>query len=64
MWGGVTPFSILRVYLTVTGDVCLKMSTCYSFCKLLPEDPTTHDNSNNSKEIQGVGSTLDFLKIY
>ena len=61
MWRGMTPGSILRVYLTVTGgSVSLRTSTCISFCKLLPENPTK--DSRNSKEIQGVGSTLDFLE--
>ena len=32
-------------------------------CKLLPENSTNHEDSRNSKEIQGVGSTLDFLEI-
>ena len=37
------------------------MSTCPSLCKLLPENPTNHEDSRNSKEIQGVGSTLEFF---
>ena len=40
------------------------MSTCISFCKLLPENPTNHEDSRNSKEIQGVGSTLDFSRNF
>ena len=39
------------------------MSTCLSFCELLPENPTNHADSRNSKEVQGVGSTLSFLEI-
>ena len=39
------------------------MSTCFSCCKLLPENPTNHEDTRNSKEIQGVGSPLDFLEI-
>ena len=29
--------------------------------KLLPENPTHHEDSRNPKEIQGVLRTLDFL---
>ena len=41
----------------------LEISTCMSFCKLLPENPTNHGHSRNSKEIQSVGGTLDFLEM-
>ena len=34
-----------------------------SFCKILPGNPTNHEDSINSKEIQVVGSTLDLLEI-
>ena len=37
MWRGVTPVSMLRVYLTVTGKV-----TCLSFGKFLPKNLTNH----------------------
>ena len=57
MWRGVIPVSMLRVNLTVTGEISIYLS----FCKLLPENPTNHEDSRNSKEIQGVGRTLDFL---
>ena len=40
MWRGVTFVTMLRVYLTVTGE---DISTCLSFCKLLPENPTNHE---------------------
>ena len=38
-------------------------NVCVSFCKLLPENPKKHEDSIIPKEIQGVGSTLDFLEI-
>ena len=50
---GETPVSTLRVYLTVTtwGSVSLR-TYLYFFCKLLSENPTNHEDSRNSKEIQ------------
>ena len=47
-WRGVTPLSMLRVYLTVTGEIqqTIKIQEIWIY----------------SKEIQGVGSILDFLE--
>ena len=47
------------------GSVSLKDFYLFSisFCKLLPENPTNHEDSRNSKKIQGVGITSDFLEI-
>ena len=39
MWKGVTAVSMLRGYFTVIGE----LSSCLSFSKFLPENPTNLD---------------------
>ena len=75
MWRGVTAVSTLRDDLTFIVSVSLRkydifsyshfpniISAILSFSKLLPENPRTHADSRNSKNIQGFVNNLDILR--
>ena len=49
MWEDVTHFANI-------------ISAIFSFSKLLPEYPSAHADSRNSKNIKGLVNTLDILE--